>query len=363
MNPIRLTGIKISGFKNIIGCDLELKEKNILIGPNGAGKSNFLSIFRLIQQMQLGKLQVFVGKKGGADSILHFGRKTTKNISIDVRFTYGSYQFHLQPTEDNRIIIENETVNALTHEVTIDTGHYETGMDSLRHYGIYAFHDFTNENVALMKSWNVFHFHDAGESSLIKQRRQISDNLYFRSDASNLAAFLFLLKHNHRGHYDRIVKTVRLVAPFFEDFLLRPILNRPDQIELEWIEKHDDVPLKAHLLSDGTIRFICLATLLLQPDSIKPKTILIDEPELGLHPYAIDLLGGLWRTASKNHQIIISTQSMDLLNCFTPEDIIVTDRNYGQTHFKRLNKKDLGYWLEDYSLGKLWEKNVLGGTP
>ncbi len=359
MNPHQLSRIVLRGFKSIRECDLELKELNVLIGPNGAGKSNFIGFFRLIQQMLEGRLQLSISKQGGPDALLHFGRKKTEKLTTELYFGSNGYKFVLEPTQDNRMMFAEEKFWwNVSGDWDISSGHFETKVDlqkprtAISKYAVPA-----------MKSWRLYHFHDTSESALVKQRHGINDNLYLRPDARNLAAFLYLLKDQHPSNYTRIVKTIRLVAPFFEDFLLRPQPESKDQIELEWTEKGEDVPFKAHLLSDGTLRFICLATVLLQPEALQPETILIDEPELGLHPFAIHLLASLLRSTSKNRQVIVSTQSTDLLNEFSSEDVIVADRTDGFTHLHRLDSNALKDWLKEYSLGELWQKNVLGGRP
>jgi predicted ATPase len=91
--------------------------------------------------------------------------------------------------------------------------------------------------------------------------------------------------------------------------------------------------------------------------------VLIDEPELGLHPYAINLLAEMIKQVAETKQIIVSTQSVELLNAFEPEDIIVVEREQGATVLKRLDSEELGDWLEDYTLGELWKRNILGGRP
>lgn len=106
---------------------------------------------------------------------------------------------------------------------------------------------------------------------------------------------------------------------------------------------------------------MCLVTALLQPEP--PSTIIIDEPELGLHPYAITLLGGLLRSASTRMQIIVSTQSVPLLNEFSIDDLIVVERDNEVSVFKRLDEDEFSGWLDNYSVGELWEKNILGGRP
>jgi predicted ATPase len=174
---------------------------------------------------------------------------------------------------------------------------------------------------------------------------------------------LYTLKNKDRDIFDQILSTIRLAIPFFDDFVLKPqkLSTEEEQIRLLWKQQDNDYELWPSQLSDGSIRFICLATALLQPDP--PSTIIIDEPELGLHPYAITLLGALIRSASTRMQVIISTQSVQLLNEFTIDDLIVVERENGNSIFNRLNENDFKNWLENYSIGELWEKNILGGRP
>ncbi|MEB3189720.1 MAG: AAA family ATPase [Snowella sp.] len=359
VNEKQLSRIVLEGFKSIKECDLELKELNILIGPNGAGKSNFISFFRLIQQMLEGNLQIYVAKQGGPDVLLHFGRKKTEQIKAELYFGNNGYKFTLEPTQDNRLMFAQEYFWwNVRGDWDMGAGHFETKVETQKNRT--RIYDFT---VPAMKNWRLYHFHDTSETAKVKQIHNLNDNSYLRPDASNLAAFLYLLKEQHPTKYQQIVKTIQLVAPFFGNFNLRPTPENHEKIQLEWTEKGEDIPFKAHHLSDGTLRFICLATVLLQPQELQPETILIDEPELGLHPYAINMLAALLRSASKSKQIIISTQSVELLNEFEPEDVIVGDRQEGSTYLHRLDAQALQTWLEEYSLGELWQKNILGGRP
>ncbi len=357
MNQNQLSRIVLKGFKSIRECDLELKGLNILIGANGSGKSNFIAFFRLIQQILAGNLQRYVSKQGAIDRLLHFGRKKTKEIASELYFGSHGYKFSLEPTLDNRVMFSRESYwQDQLPDWSIGAGHFESNLGSPT--------QIDNPIVTkVMKSWRIYHFHDTGDSSSVKQIQAINDNIYLRSDAQNLAAYLYLLKNQYQTHYQRIVKTIQLVAPFFGEFNLRPQPNNQDQIELEWFEKGEDIPFKAYQLSDGTLRFICLATVLLQPEDHQPEVILIDEPELGLHPYAINVLGSLLRSIAKSKQVIVSTQSVALLNEFDAADVIVCDRIEGATHLHRLDENALADWLEEYSLGELWQKNMLGGRP
>jgi len=358
-NSNQLSRLVLKGYKSIAECDLNLGAINVLIGANGAGKSNFIGFFKLIGRILDEQLQLYVGDVGGPDAVLHYGRKKTESLDAELYFGNNGYRFKLKATQDNRMMFAHEAlwwnVRGESHGAS---GHFETRFKDCRGYSLVW--DYT---VPAMRSWRVYHFHDTSISALVKQVHGVSDYEYLREDARNLAAFLNRLKEHHNAHYQRIVKSIQMVAPFFGDFLLRPYAGNADQIQLEWTEAGQDVPFKASALSDGTLRFICLTTVLLQPEDFMPATILIDEPELGLHPFAITMLGAMMKTTSLQHQIIVSTQSVELVNEFDLEDLIVVDKKGGKSDFNRPDPVALHEWLQDYSLGDLWKKNILGGRP
>jgi len=359
-----LDRIEMRGFKSIREMDLELRSLNVLIGANGAGKTNFISAFELLNQIVELNLQFYVGKVGGADALLHFGRKTTSEILVKLHFGRNGYQAELAPSARDTLIFADERCwyhgsgYSRPYEVPLGIGHQETQLyEEARAHPRGVAEHVLNE----LKSWKIYHFHDTSDSAKVKQTGDIDDNAVLRPDASNLAAFLYLLREKHWEHYDRIVKTIRLAAPFFDDFDLRPLPRNRQKIQLEWREKSSDAYFNVHSLSDGTLRFTCLTTLLLQPTL--PSTILIDEPELGLHPYAITLLASMLQSAATQTQVIVSTQSVPLVNQFAPEDVIVVDREEGRSVFRHLEAREIENWLEEYGLGDLWEKNVIGGRP
>jgi len=360
-----LDNIKVSGYKSILDMNLSLNNLNVLIGANGSGKSNFISLFKLLNQVVERSLQLYVGKEGGANSLLYFGRKTTDAISIYLAFGSNKYSVQFVPTVDDRLIFGDEYCEhtyptGIPFKVQLASGSRETELvdEATTRGGRIAHHVLRS-----LRSWKVYHFHDTSENAKVKQLGDLSDNKVLRPDASNLAAFLFSLQSRHVGNYNKIVQTIRLMVPFFDDFNLSPSTLNESKIQLEWREKGSDTYFNANALSDGTIRFMCLATLLLQPHL--PSTILIDEPELGLHPYAITLLSGLLKSASIRTQVIISTQSVSLVNQFSAEDVIIVDKDpkNGSSLFRRLEKSEIESWLQEYGLGELWEKNVLGGRP
>lgn len=362
-----LDKIKIKGYKSIRNLErLELSNLNVLIGANGSGKSNFISIFRLLNQIVDENLQVFIGQAGGANRFLYLGQKQTEQIEVSLTFGDNSYSCCLVPAAGDRLIFGKEEISYHNRNypsprtISLGGGHRETELieESENEPERVNIADYV---IKAIRSWKVYHFHDTSATARVKQEGDINDNESLRSDASNLAAFLYFLKEKQQPYYRKILAIIRRVAPFFNEFTLRPNPLNDKTILLEWQELGSDAYFDANMLSDGTLRFICLATLLLQPNL--PSTILIDEPELGLHPYAIQLLVGMLRSASVQTQVIVSTQSVPLVNQLTPEDIIVVDRENNQSTFRRLDGKELENWLEDYGLGDLWEKNLLGGRP
>ena len=364
----RISRLSIKGFKSIRELnEFRMDDLNVLIGANGAGKSNFISLFRLLNEMYEQELQVFVQQQGGPDALLHYGRGNTERLHAEFHFGNNSYDFDLVPTFDNRLIFKQETsrfkggfFDTTPHPATLGTGHAESKLKEAKD----KYSPYVRDSVS---KWRVYHFHDTSENAKVKQRHSSNDNLRLKVDAANLAAYIRRIHDERPDAYQRIISTIRLVAPFFGDFIHRSGETEdspPESLELEWTQKgKPDTPLRAHLLSDGTLRFICLVTLLLQPIGWIPDTILIDEPELGLHPYAISVLAEIFQQVSEDRQLIVSTQSVELVNELGPEDVIVVDQEDGASTFRRFDQEELSGWLEEYSLGELWKRNVLGGRP
>ncbi len=361
--------LTIEGYKSIRSLsDFELCSLNVLIGANGAGKSNFIGFFRLLRELIEQRLQLTLATtEGGADATLYMGPRVTKELRAKLYFGRNGYEFSLVPTQDNRLVFAEETTvfsGDFTIVDSLGSGHAEAKLkdhedDSSASVGSHGVADHVCRAIS---SWVVYHFHDTSLAAGVRRQRPINDNEALRPDAENLAAFLYRIRQTSPGSYSQIRDVVRLAAPFFDDFKLRPVPANPDMIQLEWQQKDSDHPFLANQLSDGTLRFICLATALLQ--LAPPPTMLFDEPELGLHPYALTLLGNLMKqSAQRRKQVIISTQSAALLNEFVPEDVVVVERANGESTFRRLDSTHLSEWLEEYTLGELWQKNILGARP
>ena len=363
MNSEQISKIHIKGFKSIKDCHLNMKMVNVLIGTNGAGKSNFISVFKLLQDVIEMNMQLNVALAGGPSALLFNGMKETSELSVRFDFGNNGYEFTLMPTDEGAMVFKEEYFRYryggkdFGRRLGLRAGYAESQWER----GTGTKYDSFVQPILEKQKWRLYHFHDTSRGARVKQNCSLANNLELLSDAGNLAAFLYRIKTEYPSNYANIIRTIQLVAPYFEDFYLEPLFDG-ENTNLRWRQKGSYDIFNANQLSDGTIRFICLVTLLKQPADLQPESIVIDEPELGLHPYALTILGEIIHATALRKQIIISTQSVELLNEFEVDEIVVVNRDDDGTKFERLNEEELFAWLEtDYSLGDLWKKNVLGG--
>ncbi len=373
---LKLTNIHLNGFKSIDseGQDIPLGDITILLGANGAGKSNLLSFFKMLNYMTTGALQVYIGKSGFADSLLYYGSKKTSRLQADITFTSltdrDNYRFTLSHASSDTLIFTDETIvwqdidNPTPYTIQLDPGAKESGLDK--------FYKEKNSKTAkvileLLKKCRVFQFHDTSSEAKIRNSGYINDDGYLRSDGGNLAAFLYSMKQQEEGekYYQRILRYIRMALPQFQDFVLEPSPRNENYILLNWLENGSEYLFGPHQISDGSLRFMALATLLLQPQKTLPNVIILDEPELGLHPAAVSLLTGMIKAASLHSQILLATQSTRFIDDFEASDIVIVERNEARrcSTYRKLDESKLSEWLERYSISELWEKNVIGGRP
>ena len=297
----------------------------------------------------------------GLPSLL-YGGKTTKRIEMEFFFDSNSYGFQLVPNDSGSLVFSREYYgwNDVQSNVQREVPY---GFESEYEKGVPNGIDPYVRSVLEAKKWRVYHFHDTTASSGMKQAGMLSDNVSLHHDASNLAPFLYMIENSYTDSYDDIVRAIRMVAPYFEDFVLVPNPENNEIIRLRWKQTGLEEVLGANQLSDGTIRFICLVVLLLQPPELQPSAIILDEPELGLHPYAISVFSELVHRVSADKQLIISTQSAELLDNFDADDIIVAGLTSDGSEYSRLSSDKLKDWLDEYTLSAVWKKNVFGGQP
>jgi predicted ATPase len=391
---LKLNKISLDGYKSIKEChDLRLEKLNVLIGANGSGKSNFLSFFKLLNFEMSGALQEFIGRNGGRESFLHMGAKVTNHIWAKLEMTTETetsiYRMRLTDAQPDTLIFTEESLQTQTNGTIAPTSKEfaspaapfvkgeQLKEDDIKERG-FSSASVHRESILLSPEWaaneaakflrktlghfRFYHFHDSTDRSRMRSRSDLSTSQHLHHDGGNVAACLHLLRERQPDCYNRVVEVVRLVFPCFRDFILEP--EAGDYVMLRWKAVGSaEYEFGPHQISDGTLRFIALATLLLQPHDWLPSLIAIDEPELGLHPCAIKILASLIQDAANFTQIIVATQSAALVDQVDPDDVIVADLVDGATKFERQSREKLKEWLEDYTLSQLWETNAIGGRP
>ncbi len=375
-NRLKLSNIFLQGYKSINseGQNIPIDDITIFLGANGAGKSNLVSFFQMLNFITTGAIQKYIGQSGSSDSLLYFGSKKTTRFVAELTFSdnqsIGKYKFILSHAAGDTLIFDEETItwqksdNSTPDQIILDPGLKESGL-----FEYCKNKDSKTAQIVfkLLKSCQVFQFHDTSKEAKIRNSGYIDDANFLRSNGGNLAAFLYSIKNQPNGerYYQRIVRYIKMAMPQFDDFVLKSSTYNSNYIMLNWIENDADHLFGPHQISDGSLRFMALTTLLLQPPKTLPSVIILDEPELGLHPSAISLLAGMVKTASQNCQVILATQSTRLIDEFEADNIVIVERNEEEksSFFTKLDSHKLEDWIERYSVSELWEKNIFGGRP
>ena len=370
----RIESIRIRGFRSLADVQLlALPGAALLIGPNGGGKSNLFQFFEMLGWMlRSRKLAEYVAQQGGGDDQLFGGNRETPRLQaeISIRTEQGlnDYRIVLAHAHPDRLIITEEgyrfsraNIGTTASWMYLASGGEESGLPEAA-----ARYDDSASRTArvilhLLQNCVTFQFHDTSDHSGMKMRWDIHDNNYLRSDGGNLAAILYRLQREDPQRYGSICENIARILPVFEGFAIEESYG---YVLLRWKAKGLDKTIGAHMTSDGSLRFFALMTLLSLPSQMLPDVILLDEPELGLHPSAIGLIGSMMESRSADHQIIVATQSPLLVNCFTLDNTFVVEARDGKTTIRRVNPGDHKDWTDDgYSSGELWLMNALGGRP
>lgn len=364
-----LEAVTVRGFKTIKALEtFKLRRLTFLIGANGAGKSNFISFFRMLSWALSGpdNLPLHIGQQGGASALLHDGQETTREIEAELSMSNESgrneYAFRLFYAAGDTLVFAEEKYRFLRNDHTnsgswVGTG---AGHTSPRLLTRVASNPTARAICSILKKIIVYQFHNTSYTARMRSKWNVEDSRWLKEDAANIAPVLLRLSTDDPLCYQRIVAALRLLLPFFVDFELE---SNDNNVLLCWRERNSDRVFSVAQASDGMLRAIALVTLLLQPHEDLPDVLILDEPELGLHPYAIHVIGDLIRAAAQTVQVIVATQSTLLIDCFEPHEIVVVERDGRASSFKHLEEEPLTEWLKEYSISELWEKNVLGGRP
>ena len=372
----RIDSVCIRGFRSFADVQLSgLPDATVLIGANGAGKSNFIRFFEMMSWMlRVRRLGEFVARHGGAGDQLYGGSARTPRIEAEVSLRTdrgrNDYRFSLSHAHPDRFIFTEEAFRFSRDEFGtqadwefLGSGHAESGIvDAAQRGESFGVNPRTASVIVhLLRNCAVHQFHDTSDTSKFKMRWDVSDNHALRSHGGNLAAVLYRLEHGDVRRFDRICNHIGRILPIFDRFQIDETYGK---VSLRWKAKGMEETFGAHLTSDGSLRFFALVTLLNLPPEMLPDVLLLDEPELGLHPAAVALVGDMIKSLAAERQIIVATQSPLLVDTFDLDEILVLDLEGGQTRFRTLDPGQYRLWLDEcFTSGELWQKNLIGGRP
>lgn len=373
----KIDRVRIKGFRSLADIEItELPDVTVMIGANGSGKSNFIRFFEMLSWMARSqKLGEFVGRYGGADDQLFGGNRQTPRmeatVGLKTEAERNEYHFALAHAHPDRFIFVEESCRSRSNDRPSqvyqqsiqDSGYPESKIVEAAQSGAYlGVNPFVASSlVKLLRNCATYQFHDTSDESNLKKRWDVEDNNSLRSDAGNLAAVLHRLEQRDLKRFKLICHYIGRILPVFDRFIIEDSYGK---VSLRWKAKWTDKTFGAHLTSDGSLRFFALVTLLNLPPEMLPDVILLDEPELGLHPTAIELVAHMLKALAKEKQVIVATQSPSLVDVFDLDEIIVLDLKDGKSELRKLDPNEFRRWIEeDFTPGQLWEKNILGGRP
>jgi len=372
----RISRVHIQGFRSFEDARIDdLPGVAVLIGANGSGKSNLIHFFEMLSWMLKSRqLALFVGRHGGGSDQLFGGSETTDRLRADIRIDtdqgVNEYRFGLAHASQDGLVFDEEafrfTRNGSSRKAQwqiLPVGSREAAIVEAAQFEQPDVNPVTARTVVhLLRDSSHYQFHNTSATSSLRKAWDIHDNGHLRSDGSNLAAILYRMREEDLPRYEYICAQVARVLPVFQAFELDEEYGR---VLLRWRAKDTGQVLGAHLTSDGSLRAFALITLLNLPPETLPSVLLLDEPELGLHPSAVDLVARMIRSLGEDRQVVVATQSPAFVDVFDLEQVIVVEMDGSKSHLKMLDAQDAAWvsWLEEYTVGQLWEKNALGGRP
>ncbi len=373
----RIEGLRIRGFRSLADVAIDgFPDVAVMIGANGSGKSNVIRFFDMLSWM-LGasKLQEFVQRQGGADDQLFGGRRRTPQMEAELSLAteagLNDYRFVLAHAHPDRLIFLEEAFRFSRSGGRPGQADWQYAGSAQAEAGIvdiarHASASHSGQKTAsivvnLLRNCAAFQFHDTSDGSKFKQSWDADDNRYLRAHGGNLAAVLYRLESEDIKRFDLVCRHIGRILPGFERFVVE---EQYGKVSLRWKAHNTEKTFGAHLTSDGSLRFFALVTLLNLPSEMLPDVILLDEPELGLHPTAIMLVAEMIKALSCDRQVIVATQSPLFVDAFGLESALVLDLCERATQIRRPDPESYRRWLEqDYSPGSVWKKNIIGGNP
>ena len=373
--PNRIESLRVKGFRSLADVEInEMPNATVLVGANGSGKSNLIRFFELMNWM-IGarRLDEFVQRQGGADDQLFGGNKISPGIEAELAMRTDAgrndYRFALVRAHPDRFMFTEEAFRftrdgfgASAPWQSIGSGHTEAKIAEAAQpaASVDVDHEAAGVLVRLLRRCAVYQFHDTSDESRFKTKWEAEDSSTLRSDGGNLAAVLLRLEREDLRRFNFICDFIRRALPVFDRFQIEEVYER---VLLRWKAKGMAKTIGAHLTSDGSLRLFALITLLNLPPEMLPDVLILDEPELGLHPAAVALIGDMIKVLAEERQVLVATQSPLLVDQFCLDEILVLELRDRRTEIHRCDENEYRVWLNEYTTGEIWQKNLIGGCP
>jgi predicted ATPase len=378
----KINRIKIAGFRRLHAIDLPVRPFMVLIGANGVGKTSFLDALSILSASASGNLNGILSRFGGIANIL------TRGISEDLSFFVDMAVPGYKPLEYELRLAPKGTGYAISREVLSQQRdgypepfkHIDSTDGDIRYYEIEEErlvrpdweHGPLETSLAqvpkmfrqpeelrrILATATQYHALDVGPRAPVKMPQPMKPATLPGPDGEDLVPFLYYLREGDRERFDRIVDSLRSAFPDFEELSFPPVAA--GMLAMTWKDRKFNKSIYINELSEGTLRFLWLVSLLQSPNL--STVTMIDEPEVSMHPELLSLLADLMREASKRTQLIVATHSDRFIRFLRPEEVVVMDINEdGSATATWADSLDLDQWLAEYSLDEVWRMGRMGG--
>jgi len=376
--------ITIEGYRRLYSVQVNMRPLTVMIGANGVGKTSLLEIFLLLAASAKGQLESKISDLSGLSEIMTRDRANSLAISLLMSVPGHAplyYRLEVAP-------------KGLAYEIALETLTQQNdryASEPFKHIdsrGLDVKYFNTEDQKLLRPNWD----HSPLETSLAQVPKMYHEPENFRkilasctfygalnvapkslvrlpqlmrpatlpgSNGEDLVSCLYYLRETDSEQFEIIEDTLAAAFPDFERLGFPPVAA--GTLAMTWKDKNFSKPLYMHQLSEGTLRFLWLVTLLQSPDLT--AVTLIDEPEVSLHPDLLRLLADLMREASQKTQLIVATHSDRLIRFLQAKEVLVCDAEDGLANMTWADSLDLEKWLKEYSLDQVWAMNLIGGRP
>ena len=381
----KIERIKIGGFRRLREVNLEVRPFMVVIGANGVGKTSFLDAFSVLSSSASGNLNNALSLFGGIENILTRGKSVELSFSVDMdipQYQPLNYELRLSPSS-TAYSIQREILSQRHERHVLPFLHIDSSGSDIRYYEMGGKvpsglvrpnweHNPLETSLAqvpkmfrepeelrrILATATQYHALDVGPRAAVKMPQPMKPATLPGPNGEDLVPYLYYLRESDRNRFDSIVDSLRSAFPGFEELAFPPVAA--GVLAMIWKDKNFRKPMYTNELSEGTLRFLWIISLLASP-SLSTITM-IDEPEISLHPELLSLLADLMREAAKRTQLIVATHSDRFIRFLKPEEVVVMDVNEdGCSTVAWADSLDLDEWLADYSLDEVWRMGRMGG--